>query len=272
MKTKLIMVFLLYVIILNHLHATAQNHKDLDRDYVKKDSILWNEYEKRMDSIVRNIADRQKRKADLIANLDETNRKNKELAISFKNTIGGIERIFMTRAQFTKTELKNVLESTSLRVRKTSAFKAIQDHLNIDQIKIGNLWPEHLTIVDTANLPIKLKKNITNIIIYNGSGMSDCMGESNRSELNKLAKDAQFSSRAKIYLFYNTENINTLKNINAKFNDHLEYISDLTGDYSNFKIAMGSQAVPTVYIFNSDGKLEAIQLGVEDLITKWQNN
>ncbi|MGA6120972.1 hypothetical protein [Sphingobacterium anhuiense] len=214
----------------------------------------------------------KKEKQTLLLILMKQIGKNKELAISFKNTIGGIERIFMTRAQFTKTELKNVLESTSLRVRKTSAFKAIQDHLNIDQIKIGNLWPEHLTIVDTANLPIRLKKNITNIIIYNGSGMNDCMGESNRSELNKLAKDAQFSSRAKIYLFYNTENINTLKNINTKFNDHLEFISDLTGDYSNFKIAMGSQAVPTVYIFNSDGKLEAIQLGVEDLITKWQNN
>lgn len=259
-----ILLFLLFFTFGN-LKAQQTKIENSNREYYLKDSLLWDSYEKKMDLIFKTVSDKTIRNKLRDSLTNSVNLGNRMLAAEYKNSVGGIKRIFMTRNDFEKTELNKLLIGLSPTITQTEDYKALLKHVSTNQIKTGDLIP-NIQFKDSENKTVKFENGYNNIIIYAAFATTDCMGSKNRSLLNKLISEVTFSKDNRIFLFYNTSDINELQSIRSKYKDKITYISDFTGPFSDFRIKTGSQASPTIYVFDKTGKLKTIELGVEYIL------
>lgn len=264
MKRIQILLFLLFFTFGN-LKAQQTKIENSNRAYYVKDSLLWDSYEKEMNLIFKTVSDKTVRNKLRDSLTNSVNLGNRMLAAEFKNTTGGIKRIFMIRNDFEKTELNKLLIGLSPTVTQTEDYKALVKHVSTNQIKTGDSIP-NILFKDSENKTVKFENGYNNIIIYAAFATTDCMGSKNRSMLNKLINDLTFGKDNRIFLFYNTSGVNELQSIRSKYNDNLTYISDFTGPFSDFRIKTGSQASPTIYVFDKEGKLKTIEFGVEYIL------
>lgn len=261
-KYLTLLALLLFYVTLN---AQTIKKTDLNREYTFNDSLLWNGYEKKMDLIFKNTPNKEERKNLLKILQDSVEIQNRNLAVKYKNTERGMQRLFMTRNGFNKKDLSNILKDVTEEIMTSEDYKALMKHISINQIQLGDPIP-NISFRNSDNEVVSFQKDINNIIIYAAFATTDCMGTKNRNSLNEIMNDESFNKRNKIYLFYNSSDINDLQKARSKFNDNLTYISDLSGSFSDFRILTGSQASPIIYLFDKNGKLKTIELGVEYIL------
>lgn len=159
-----------------------------EENYLKEDSIIWMNYEKRQEELGR-IWKTMPEKRDSIQCISEdiykkTSKANIELAIKYASVPSGLQRLYMTRLNIPKDTLANILNALNPEMQESFYGKNIREHLYTQQIQEGDsIYRFPCTQVD-GNM---FDWNITNgkqlLMLYGGLG---CMGKKGREQLEQL--------------------------------------------------------------------------------------
>lgn len=222
-----------------------------EQEYIKVDSNLWAEYEaegeRLADLYAKNEDSLYIKAVELEAYAD---RKNKELAIEYSATPSGLRRCFMLRLDIEKDTLKDILTKLPRDLRKSQCADAIKAHIATEQIEVGMTFvPIDVVDADGGKLAWNEHRNKNILLVYGGLG---CMGRSGRRELAALREEYTEDSLA-IVIYYPVSTLDELKEFRNQYSADYIYISELTPDYSPFKIKYGVQSTPTCFVIDKSG-------------------
>lgn len=232
----------------------AQN-KPTEEEYLKKDSLLWAQYENRQDSIHKEWKAHPEKQESLKQEaqkmLNEALRQNKLLAIEYASVPSGLRRLFMVRLSIGKDTLNRILTSLPQQMQESPYGKAIRKHIDMQQIQNGHrLYRFPATKADGQKMEWSELQGKYVLMIYGGLY---CMGPSGREYLNQIAQSIP-QDRLAIIVYCPCNSVDELKRVSEEYQMNCILLSDFEGDRGLMKIAYGAQATPTCFLFDDSHK------------------
>lgn len=265
---KWIKAFPFFLFALPFFQKAAAQISQSEREYLTKDSILWEEYYQKDDSLARIIKEMPDQKdriqAEREALLAWANKGNNTLAMEYASTPSGLQRLFWVRGNIGKDTLQQILSSLPQEMQQSPYGQSLKQHIDYPQVKEGDRCYYFACTTDNGT-PLDwesmLRKKL--LIIYGGI---DCMGSDGRDFLNRLYNETAREDFDIIYYEPATTQ-EQLAQVRKQFPEiRFPIVSDLKGDHSPMKIRYGAQARPTCYLVNGQGIVEHICLGIRSSI------
>lgn len=134
----------LYLLLLCLFNITNLYSQDLitEENYLKEDSIIWMNYEKRQEELSQ-IWETMPEKKDSIQRIfddiyKKASKANIELAMKYASVPSGLRHLYMTRLDMPKDTLENILNSLTPEMQESFYGKNIREHLHTQQIQEGD--------------------------------------------------------------------------------------------------------------------------------------
>lgn len=189
---------------------------------------------------------------------DEALRQNVELAKKYSSTPSGLHRIYMVRNNIEKDTLKVLLNALSPEMRGSYHGLLIDRWINTPQLAEGDVI-KRFPAVTPDNTPYNWEKTTGKNVLLIYEGLS-CMGHSGREELTRLRKDFT-ADELEILVYLNSSDAKDLSKKAARYDIPILAISDFQSEASPIRIDYASQASPTCFLFDRDGRLVRKQTG-----------
>ncbi len=244
---------------------------ELEAEYVKADSLLWVTYEQEAELLWEKYADDHSQltaRADEL--LDHALQENCRLALRYAVTPSGLKRCFMVRTNVPKDTLRTVIERLPRKVRRSEAARAIQAHIDTEQIVEGMPYYPFKG-VDHSGQEINWSgyAGRYRLLIYGGLG---CMGPDGRTELAALRSDYPHEELA-ILVYWPVDSVAALAQLKKRYPSECRFVSELMGEYAPFKIHYGTQSTPTCILVAPNDTVQLKTVGfdpkrIRELLTK----
>ena len=235
-------------------HITEDN-------YLKADSALWAEFERDTEPLIEQM-DAEPERFDVLYELylsieEATYKKNVELAMEYASVPSGLRRLYMVRSHIDKEQMRKIISEIPDSMQQSTYGQIIKQHIEADQIEESDKYQpfecmgEDGQMFDWSRLDGK-----KTLLLYGGLG---CMGQQGRDMLKKWYE--QYSRDDFQAVIYAPEVSNFEELVEDKKywtnNGVIDYIAiaDFLGDASPIKIIYGSQAKPTCFMIDSEGRV-----------------
>lgn len=233
-----------------------------ESSYLKVDEAIWAKYEDAMQRLSQEFRKYPEKRDSLRAEsnriYDEANAANVAAAIKYVTTPSGIHRLFMVRLDLPKEQIKSVLDTLTGKSKESKYYKGLIRHVETSQLQVGDQYSD-LNLYDSKGKRVKLSNLIDSkktILIFGGL---DCMGKDSRNFLRGLIAEGR-----NMILFVQAANLNELKGVVTSYPMDATFVSDFNADMSEMKIIYGTQATPTVFIIDGDGKIIYKETGIHE--------
>jgi len=259
--------FMLSCIITHSQNITEEN-------YLKLDSILWNEYEQKQEELSELWEKRPGKRDSIQQVFDEmyknTSRINRELAMQYASVPSGLQRLYMVRLDMPKDTISKVFNSLSSEMKESYYGKNIQDHLKTKQIESGDIIYTFPCTQDNGEpFDWEITNNKQLLILYGGLG---CMGKQGRDYLKQLY-DTTSREDFLIIVYWPVGSLQNLKKLKEQYPSDYIFISDFKQEASPIKIKYGSQSTPTCFLTDKSHIVLTKFTGVKtELINKHLSN
>lgn len=243
-------------LMLSGLSVSAQDSEITESNYLKADSALWNSLEAKS-AVCFERMEREPEKADSLRAVykklyDEALRQNIELAMKYSSTPSGLHRIYMLRNIIEKDTLRVLLDALSPEIKGSCHGLLIDRWINTQQLTIGDTV-RRFPAVTPDNMAYNWDKTSGKHLLLIYEGLS-CMGKSGRDNLAQLRKD--FSpEKLEILVYLNSSDAKDLAKKSGQDDLPILTISDFLSEASPIRIDYASQASPTCFLFDREGKL-----------------
>ncbi|MGI6218749.1 MAG: carboxypeptidase regulatory-like domain-containing protein [Bacteroidaceae bacterium] len=232
--------------------------------YLKKDTLLWQTYQQKDDSLVQ-LGNQTPARAEEIQQerqqlLSAALLKNRQLAMEYASVPSGLQRLFMVRTNIGKDTLQQILTSLPKEMQNSPYGQSLRMHIDYPQVaEGGRVYYFACTKDDGTPFDWSETMNKKLLIIYDGL---DCMGSDGRDFLNRLYDETSREDFDIIY-YSKTTTPEMLAEIRKTYPEvRFPIVSDLKGDHSPMKIRYGAQTTPTCYLVNAQGIVESICMGI----------
>ena len=240
--------FCFSLVLLCGAYDAAAQRPDREKEYLRKDSVLWLDYEKRqqeMSALWQQVPDRQdsiqQAFDDLLA---DVRRKNAQLAMEYASTPSGLQRLYMCRLNIPKDTLAVILDTLDQQMQESFYGRNIRQHIAVPQIAEGDRLFEFPCVTDSGEaFDWNSLKGLSVLLLYGGL---DCMGEGGRQELARLWQETSRDA-LQVVVYWPVSSLENLRQLRRKFPSDYVFISDFKQDASPMKIRYGTQATPTCF-------------------------
>lgn len=244
---KFVSLYFSLVLLCGAYDAAAQR-PDREKEYLRKDSVLWLDYEKRqqeMSALWQQLPDRQdsiqQAFDDLLA---DVLRKNTQLAMEYASTPSGLQRLYMCRLNIPKDTLTAILDTLDQQMQESFYGRNIRQHIAVPQIAEGDRLFEFPCVTDSGEaFDWNSLKGLSVLLLYGGL---DCMGEGGRQELARLWQETS-RDELQVVVYWPVSSLEGLQQLKQKFPSDYIFVSDFKQDASPMKIRYGVQATPTCF-------------------------
>ena len=244
---KFVSLYFSLVLLCGAYDAAAQR-PDREKEYLRKDSVLWLDYEKRQQEISalwQQLPDRQdsiqQAFDDLLA---DVLRKNAQLAMEYASTPSGLQRLYMCRLGIPKDTLTAILDTLDQQMQESFYGRNIRQHIAVPQIAEGDRLFEFPCVTDSGEaFDWNSLKGLSVLLLYGGL---DCMGEGGRQELARLWQETS-RDELQVVVYWPVSSLEGLQQLKQKFPSDYIFVSDFKQDASPMKIRYGVQATPTCF-------------------------
>lgn len=235
-------------------HITEEN-------YLKADSALWAEFERDTEPLIEQM-DAEPERFDVLYELylsieEATDKKNVELAMEYAAVPSGLRRMYMVRNDIDKKLAQKRLSEIPDSMQQSYYGQLIKQFIDADQIEEGDKYqPFECTGTDGQMFDWSRLDGKKILLLYGGLG---CMGQEGRDLLKKWYE--QYSRDDFQAVIYAPEVSNFEELVEDKKywtnNGVIDYIAiaDFLGDASPIRIIYGSQAKPTCFMIDRDGRV-----------------
>lgn len=240
--------FCFSLVLLCGAYDAAAQRPDREKEYLRKDSVLWLDYEKRqqeMSALWQELPDRQdsiqQAFDDLLA---DVLRKNAQLAMEYASTPSGLQRLYMCRLNIPKDTLTAILDTLDQQMQESFYGRNIRQHIAVPQIAEGDRLFEFPCVTDSGEaFDWNSLKGLSVLLLYGGL---DCMGEGGRQELARLWQETS-RDELQVVVYWPVSSLEGLQQLKQKFPSDYIFVSDFKQDASPMKIRYGVQATPTCF-------------------------
>ena len=235
-------------------HITEEN-------YLKADSALWAEFERDTEPLIEQM-DAEPERFDALYELylsieEATDKKNVELAMEYAAVPSGLRRMYMVRNDIDKKLAQKRLSEIPDSMQQSYYGQLIKQFIEAGQVEEGDKYqPFECTGTDGQMFDWSRLDGKKILLLYGGLG---CMGQEGRDLLKKWYE--QYSRDDFQAVIYAPEVSNFEELVEDKKywtnNGVIDYIAiaDFLGDASPIKIIYGSQAKPTCFMIDRDGRV-----------------
>ena len=235
-------------------HITEEN-------YLKADSALWAEFERDTEPLIEQM-DAEPERFDALYELylsieEATDKKNVELAMEYAAVPSGLRRMYMVRNDIDKKLAQKRLSEIPDSMQQSYYGQLIKQFIEADQVEEGDKYqPFECTGTDGQMFDWSRLDGKKILLLYGGLG---CMGQEGRDVLKKWYE--QYSRDDFQAVIYAPEVSNFEELVEDKKywtnNGVIDYIAiaDFLGDASPIRIIYGSQAKPTCFMIDKDGRV-----------------
>ena len=235
-------------------HITEEN-------YLKADSALWAEFERDTEPLIEQM-DAEPERFDALYELylsveEATDKKNVELAMEYAAVPSGLRRMYMVRNDIDKKLAQKRLSEIPDSMQQSYYGQLIKQFIEADQVEEGDKYqPFECTGTDGQMFDWSRLDGKKILLLYGGLG---CMGQEGRDLLKKWYE--QYSRDDFQAVIYAPEVSNFEELVEDKKywtnNGVIDYIAiaDFLGDASPIRIIYGSQAKPTCFMIDKDGRV-----------------
>ena len=254
MKKSLIVLFLILAPIYN-LKVFSQEINE--ENYNKEDRALWSRYEERVNEIF-SLMNKYPEMEDSLQNvykyvLDSALIANANLALKYSSTESGFDRVFRCRLKIPKDTLQRVINTTPDSLKNTECFNMIKMHIDTKQVEANDKYQDFKAFDSNGDeFSLYSLEGQRILLLYGGL---ECMGKAGQDILAETYK-TQDPEKFKIVIFYETKDIEELKNIKDKYESGYIFISDFKEDYTPFKVIYGAQGTPTCFFIDVNGMVK----------------
>lgn len=265
----------LYLLLLCLFNITNLYSQDLitEENYLKEDSIIWMNYEKRQEELSQ-IWETMPEKKDSIQRIfddiyKKASKANIELAMKYASVPSGLRHLYMTRLDMPKDTLENILNSLTPEMQESFYGKNIREHLHTQQIQEGDsIYRFPCTQVDGKMFDWNITNGKQLLMLYGGLG---CMGKEGREQLNQLHSQSS-NNDFLVIVYWPCSSLESLQTLKKEYPFDYIFISDFKQDASPMKIKYGTQATPTCFLTDKQHivKVKCTGLHVE-LFNKYIN-
>ena len=242
-------------------HITEEN-------YLKADSALWAEFERDTEPIIEQM-DAEPERFDVLYELyksieEATDKRNYELAIEYAAVPSGLRRVFTVRNQLSKEQKQKTLSEIPDSMQQSFYGKLIKEYIEADQIEEEDMYqPFECMCEDGQPFDWSRLDGKKTLLCYGGLG---CMGDVGRELLKKW--NEQYASKNFQIVIYAPEVDNYEELVEDKKywrdNGVTDYIAiaDFLGDASPIRIIYSSQAKPTCFMIDGQGRVVIKSMGL----------
>lgn len=227
-----------------------------EENYLRLDSVLWNNFENYNDSLSICYKMMPDKKDSIQRLYDESyervSKENIELAKRFVSVPSGLRRIFMNRLNIPKDTLGCILSRLTPDMQQSFYGKNIKDHIDTKQIEEGD-FAYYYPCVQPDGKPFdwEATKGKQLLIIYEGLS---CMGESGRNYLRELSKKTSRDNFL-IIAYSLSSDLEELQKVSTQYGLNLLFVSDFKGDATPAKIKYGTQSMPVCFLTDKQHKV-----------------
>ena len=243
-------------------HITEEN-------YHKADSALWAEFERDTEPLIEQMDAEPERLEvlyDLYRSIEEAaDKKNVELALKYAATPSGLRRVYMVRNRIDKKQMKRTLSEIPDSMQQSFYGQLIKQVIESNQIGEGDKYqPFECMDIGGNSFDWSRLEGKKTLLLYGGLG---CMGAQGREMLNSWYD--KYSHKGFQTVVYAPEVGNYEELVEDKKywrnNGVMDYIAitDFLHDASPIKIVYGSQAKPTCFMIDGDGRVVIKSVGLD---------
>lgn len=261
MNKKIVLVILSVLL----FYGSISHAQELitQENYLKQDSLLWLEYEAQQ-KFLSQYWETMPNKRDSIQQtfdklLQETLKKNKDLAIKYASVPSGLERLYRVRLEISKDTLKDILNSLSIETQQSYYGKNIYAHIHTQQLEKGDsIYPFPCIQSNGEIFDWKITNGKQLLILYGGM---DCMGQEGRDYLKQLYEKTSRNDFL-ILVYWPCDSLQDLQKIEKLYSSDYIFISDFKTEASPMKIKYGTQATPTCFLTDKQHILKMKSKGI----------
>lgn len=255
---------LLFIVLLSVVTSHAQNKVsctfDINRsmaiteeNYLKTDSMLWDEYYKRSKSLYARMDENPGEKDSLMkvadALYESVSQANIDLAKRFASVPSGIHRLFMVRDLCPKDTLNMILASLPDDVKTSYYGRILRKYIDTEQVCEGDTMSSFECVTNEGvafDWHTLDGKRI--LLIYEGLS---CMGGGTFDELVRLY-ERKASDNFEVLVYCDCSSLDDLKKRKDEYPSPFPFISDFMGEESPIRIKYGTQVRPTCFLIGAD--------------------
>lgn len=240
-----------------------------EENYLKADSALWAEFERDTEPIIEQM-DAEPEQFDALyeryKSIEEaTDKRNYELAIEYAAVPSGLRRVYMVRNNLDKGVMRKALSEIPDSMQQSFYGKLIKGYIEADQIEEGDKYQPFECLSEDGELfDWSCLDGKRTLLLYGGLG---CMGNEGRELLKRWHE--QYARKGFQLIVYapaagNHEELVEDKRYWSR-NGVVDYIAigDFLGDASPIKIIYGSQATPTCFMIDGEGRVVIKSEGID---------
>lgn len=235
-------------------HITEDN-------YLKADSALWAEFERDTEPLIEQM-DAEPERFDVLygkylAIEEATDKRNVELAIEYAATPSGLRRVYMVRNHIDKKQMKRILSEIPDSMQQSFYGQLIKQVIVSDQIAEGDKYqPFECVDIDGSSFDWSRLEGKKTLLLYGGLG---CMGAEGREMLNSWYDKYSHKGFQAVIYASEVDNYEELAEDKKYWRNNgvIDYIAiaDFLHDASPIKIVYGSQAKPTCFMIDGEGRV-----------------
>ena len=235
-------------------HITEEN-------YLKADSALWAEFERDTEPLIEQM-DAEPERFDALYELylsieEATDKKNVELAMEYAAVPSGLRRMYMVRNDIDKKLAQKRLSEIPDSMQQSYYGQLIKQFIEAGQVEEGDKYqPFECTGTDGQMFDWSRLDGKKILLLYGGLG---CMGQEGRDLLKKWYEQYSRDDFQAVIYTPGVGNYEELVEDKRYWmnNGVIDYIAiaDFLGDASPIRIIYGSQAKPTCFMIDRDGRV-----------------
>jgi hypothetical protein len=235
-------------------HITEEN-------YLKADSALWAEFERDTEPLIEQM-DAEPERFDALYELylsieEATDKKNVELAMEYAAVPSGLRRMYMVRNDIDKKLAQKRLSEIPDSMQQSYYGQLIKQFIEAGQVEEGDKYqPFECTGTDGQMFDWSRLDGKKILLLYGGLG---CMGQEGRDLLKKWYEQYSRDDFQTVIYTPGVGNYEELVEDKRYWmnNGVIDYIAiaDFLGDASPIRIIYGSQAKPTCFMIDRDGRV-----------------
>ena len=235
-------------------HITEEN-------YLKADSALWAEFERDTEPLIEQM-DAEPERFDALYELylsieEATDKKNVELAMEYAAVPSGLRRMYMVRNDIDKKLAQKRLSEIPDSMQQSYYGQLIKQFIEAGQVEEGDKYqPFECTGTDGQMFDWSRLDGKKILLLYGGLG---CMGQEGRDLLKKWYEQYARDDFQTVIYTPGVGNYEELVEDKRYWmnNGVIDYIAiaDFLGDASPIRIIYGSQAKPTCFMIDRDGRV-----------------
>lgn len=227
-----------------------------EANYLRVDKAIWDEYERRTDSLTalyEHFPDKRDSLVAVYEQVSETaSRRNREAALRYASVPSGLQRLFMVRLDLPKDTLRAVLSALSPEMQASLYGRSLWAHIRTHQVEEGDpCYDFSATDADGKDFHLKSLRGKTVLLLYGGLG---CIGSEGREYLGRLYESTS-RERFVIVVYWPCSGPEPLRQVRDQYGNDYPMVSDFLQDESPVKIRYGAQTTPTCLLIDPEGKV-----------------